>query len=100
MLTASRYVDILKDLHAGEIDETKRRLDWWIDLAIMEMAMLEEDYPQLQWGEVTVDKEADLKMKSMYRRIAQFRKSHPRRHIVPLEPSELKLIDAFVQKHQ
>jgi hypothetical protein len=39
-------------------------------------------------------------MKSVYKRIAQYRKNHPRLHTVPLDPAEQRQINAFVEKYQ
>ena len=100
MLSAARYTQILADLEAGRIEETKKDLDWWLDQEIMDLALLEESYPQGQWGEVPVDRDSELKAKTIYRKIAQYRKNHPRLHSVPLEPELIKLIDAFVAKYQ
>jgi hypothetical protein len=100
MMSAGRYTQILDGLEAGKIEETKKNLDWWLDQEIMDLALLEESYPQGQWGEVTVDRDSELKAKAFYRKIAQYRKNHPRLHSVPLEPAQRRLIDAFVEKYQ
>lgn len=99
-LAAGRYVAILKALDAGDLDDAKRDLDWWIDLAILELQALEERYPQGHWEDVPVQGSPDIQMRAFYRQIAQFRRDHPRRHSVPLDADSLKLIAAFLQKHQ
>jgi hypothetical protein len=99
-MTAGRYVQILEGLEAGKIREAEKDMDWWLDMAILDLQGIEERHPQGHWSEVTVDKDVELKMKSFYRRIAQYRRSHPRQHLLPLEPSQLNLIDEFVQKYQ
>jgi hypothetical protein len=64
------------------------------------LAALEERDPKEAWGEIAMDSDSGLKMKSVYKRIAQYRKNHPRLHTVPLDPAEQRQINAFVEKYQ
>ena len=41
-----------------------------------------------------------LPMRDFYKRIARYRRDHPRRHSEPLEVECLKLMDSFVQKYR
>jgi hypothetical protein len=99
-LTAGRFTQILSALDAGKAEQAKKDLDWWLDLAILELAALEESDPNKQWGEVMIDSDSGLKMKTAYKRLVQYRKSHPRLHSIPLEPAEQRRIDAFVEKYR
>ncbi len=99
-LAAGRFSQILDALQAGKTDQAKKDLDWWLDSAILELSALEERDPQEAWGEIAMDSDSELKMKTFYKRIAQYRKSHPRLHSVPLDSAEQKRIDAFVEKYQ
>ncbi len=100
MLSAGRYVKILEGLEAGSTEETKDSIDWWIDLSIMELASIEEHFPKHNWGDVSLNEDSVLKMRAAYRQIAQFRRDHPRRHRIPLEPAQLQVIQSFVEKYQ
>ena len=99
VLSASRYTAILRALEAGDLEEIRKDLDWWIDQAILELVFLEERYPHGDWDAVRLQ-DSPLGMGSVYRRLAQFRRDHPRLHSVPLEPERLKQIELFTQKYQ
>lgn len=99
-LSAGRFIQILDALNAGTTDHAKKDLDWWLDSAILELAALEESDPKEAWGENTMNRDTGLKVKSFYKRIAQYRKNQPRLHSVPLDPAQQRLIDAFVEKYQ
>lgn len=86
-------------MEGGKLEETKKDVDWWIDQAIIELQWLEERFPAGDWGSVQLQ-ESPLPMRNFYRRIAQFRRDHPRRHSVPLETDSLKRINKFVEKYQ
>lgn len=99
-LTAGRYVSILKAIEASNLDEATSDIDWWIDLAIIELQEIEKSHPRGRWGDVLAGGTKDLPMSHIYKRIAQFRRDHPRRHSVPLNAGEIEMIDAFVRKYQ
>jgi hypothetical protein len=98
-LSAGRYMAILKAMDGGDLDETKKDIDWWIDQAIIELQWLEERHPHGDWGSVQMQG-SPLPIRTFYKRIAQFRRDHPRRHSVPLDAESLKRIEIFVQKYQ
>lgn len=99
VLSASRYSAILSAIDKGDYEEIERDLDWWIDQAILELVLLEERYPQGDWEHVQYQ-DSQVQMQHFYRRLAQFRRDHPRRHAVPLESKRLKQIETFTQKYQ
>lgn len=99
-LAAGRYALILEKIESGKVEEGKRDLDHWVDLSILELAALEETNPEGRWAEVPTGPESGITMRVHYRHLAQYRKSHPRVHVIPLEASELQRIDVFVQKYQ
>ncbi|MHB1309539.1 MAG: hypothetical protein ACYC23_20900 [Limisphaerales bacterium] len=99
VLSASRYTAIQRALDAGDLDEIQKDLDWWIDQAILELVLLEDRYPRGDWEAVQLQ-DSPLEMRSYYRRLAQFRRNHLRRHSVPLESERLNQIELFTQKYQ
>lgn len=98
-LAAGRYTDVLRSLEGGKLEGAKNDIDWWLDQSIIELEFLEERYPHGDWAAVQ-PRDSPLRMGSFYKRIAQFRRDHPRRHSVPLDPESLKRIEIFVQKYQ
>lgn len=101
-LSAGRYTTILKAMDKGdreEMENAKNDIDWWIDQAIIELQFLEERYPHGDWAAVQFQ-DSTTRMDRFYKRIAQFRRDHPRRHSVPLDAESLKRIEIFVQKYQ
>ena len=102
-LDAARFTGIFRSLESGnvdEIDQTKKDMDLWVDQAIIELQHLEEQYPHGDWAAVELRQGSPVRMQSFYKRIADFRRDHPRRHSVQLDAQSLKRIDAFVQKYQ
>ncbi len=99
VLSAGRYAVILKEMDKGRLDEAKDSLDWWIDMAIIELQLLEEQYPQGDWENAQFQGLPPT-ARVFYKQLAQFRRDHPRRHSVPLDRESLRRIDLFVQKYQ
>jgi hypothetical protein len=100
VLSAGRFASVQEEIESGKIDAIQQSLDYWIDMAIVELAALDNAYPEEHLDQVLVDSDSGLRMRSFYRRLALFRKSHPRKHVVPLSAPESALIEAFVQKYQ
>lgn len=97
-LAAGRYTELMRSVENGNLDQAKEDMDWWIDQAIIELQLLEEDHPNGDWAAVQVD--SHLRMSALYRSLAQFRRDHSRYHSVPLGAESLKRIETFVKKYQ
>jgi hypothetical protein len=94
-----RYTTILEGLDDGRVANTKADIDWWIDQSIIQLQTLEENHPDGDW-EAVQPMDSPLSMGVYYRKIARFRKDHPRQHVIPLDDDSLRLIDKFVDKYQ
>jgi hypothetical protein len=97
-LAAGRYAQIMRLLESGNLDQAKEDMDWWIDQAIIDLQLLEEEHPNVDWAVIQVD--SRLRMGPFYRNLAQFRRDHQRHHSIPLDAESLKRIGTFVKKYQ
>ena len=97
----ARYAGLFRDLEDGRLDQAKDDMDLWIDMSILQLQLLEEHYPNGDWAAVKLSHDSDLPMRAFYKRIAQYRRDHPRRQTaVTWDVDSLKRIDTFVQKYQ
>ncbi len=99
-LSASRYTMLLEALDKGNVNEARNDIDYWLDLAIVELQFLEESFPNEEWAEIPIQGLEEVKMKKMYGDIARYRLDHPRKHKVPLDDNFKRLIDAFIEKYK
>jgi hypothetical protein len=97
--TGARYAGLFRCLEDGSLDQAKDDMDLWIDMSILQLKLLEEHYPNCDWAAVKL-KDSDMPMRAFYKRIAQYRRDHPRRHPVPWDAEDLNRIEAFVEKYQ
>ena len=98
--TGARYTGLLGCLEDGRLDQAKDDMDLWIDMSILQLQLLEEHHPNGDWAAVKIN-DSGLTMRAFYKRIAQYRRDHPRRQqAVPWDAESLKRIEAFVQKYQ
>lgn len=100
VLSAGRYTMLLDAIEKGNIDDAKNDIDYWLDLAIVELQYLEESLPNEAWAETPVQGLEEIKMKKLYGDIARYRLAHPRKHKVPLDDKFIRLIDTFVEKYK
>ena len=100
-LAAVRYISIIEGIQNGAIEEAIKDMDWWADQAIMELLYLEEKspYKHIEQNKPT-GSEGIITYKRIYRDSARYRRDHPRKHRVPLNSHQLKIIDAFVKKYE
>ena len=42
----------------------------------------------------------EVKMTNLYRNIARYRDTHPRRHTIPLDANQKRLINTFVERYK
>ncbi len=91
---------LLNLLEIGKVDEAKNDVDYWLDLAIVELQFLEESFPNEAWSETPVQGLEEVKMKKLYGDLARFRLNHPRKHKVPLDANSKRLIDTFIEKYK
>jgi len=99
-LSAGRYTMLLDTLEKGNVDDAKNDIDYWLDMAIVELQFLEESYPNENWAETPLQGLEEVKMKKIYGDIARYRLAHPRKHKVPLDDNFRRLIDTFIDKYK
>jgi hypothetical protein len=99
-LSGARYSMLLDAIHKGNVDDARNDIDYWLDLAIVELQFLEETYPNTQWAETPVKNLEEVKMRKIYGDIARYRLEHPRKHTVPLDDNFKRLIDTFIEKYK
>ncbi|EKD25987.1 MAG: hypothetical protein ACD_79C01416G0003 [uncultured bacterium] len=100
VLTANRYIAILMAFHDRNFENIQNDIDWWLDISIIQLQILEERYPKGNWGDVILNDSPQFTMKTLYKRIAQYRKDNPRRHSYPLDEESIKRIKTFVEKYK
>ncbi len=99
-LTGARYAGVFRCLEDGRLDEAKDDMDLWIDMSILQLQLLEEHYPNGNWAAVRINASGSP-MEAFYKRIAQYRRDHPRRQQgFSWDAESLKRIQAFVEKYQ
>ena len=91
---------LLEAIQKGNVEDARNDIDYWLDLAIVELQHLEESYPNVDWSENPVKNLEEVKMRRIYRDIAQYRLNHPRKHNVPIDDNYKRLIDAFIEKYK
>jgi hypothetical protein len=99
-LSAGRYTMLLDAIQKGSVDDAKNDIDYWLDMAIVELQFLEESYPNTQWAETPLKGLEEVKMRKIYGDIARYRFDHPRKHTVPLDENLKRLIDTFIEKYK
>ncbi len=102
-LSAGRYTMLLEALekgNVGNVDDARDDMDYWLDMAIVELLFLEESYPNENWAETPLQGLEEVKMKKIYGDIARYRLAHPRKHKVPLDDNFKRLIDTFIEKYK
>jgi hypothetical protein len=99
-LSAGRYTMLLDAIRKGNVDDAKNDIDYWLDLAIIELQFLEESYPNTQWAETPLKGLEEVKMRKIYGDIARYRLDHPRKHTVPLDDNLKRLIDTFIERYK
>lgn len=93
---------LLDAIQKGNVDDARNDIDYWLDLAIVELQFLEESYPNTRWDETPIRELQEFKvnMRKIYGDIARYRFDHPRRHTIPLDANQKRLIDTFVEKYK
>jgi hypothetical protein len=100
-LSSMRYISIIKSIQDGDTNQAVEDMDWWVDMAIIELNYLEEKHPNIHFSEVNVpNTDGVLQMKTLYKKIAKYRNEHPRLHKIPLNSHESKAIESFVEKYK
>jgi len=99
-LSAGRYTMLLDAIQKGTVDDARNDIDYWLDLAIVELQFLEERYPKTQWAETPLKGLEEVKMRKIYGDIARYRLDHPRKHTIPLDDNLKRLIDTFIEKYK
>ena len=100
VLSAGRYTMLLHAIQKGNFDEASNDIDYWLDSAIVELQFLEESYPETRWNEIPIQGTEEVKMTNLYRNIARYRDTHPRRHTISLDANQKRLINAFVERYK
>jgi hypothetical protein len=99
-LSVGRYTMLLDTLDKGNVDDARNDIDYWLDMAIVELQFLEESFPNENWAEIPLQGLEEVKMKKIYGDIARYRLAHPRKHKVPLDDNFRRLIDTFIEKYK
>ena len=100
-LQTSRYISIMENIQEGNTNKAVEDIDWWIDLAIIELNYLDEKYPDKNLSEIKIpNTDGDLEFKRVYKKIVEYRKKNPRTHNKLLNSHESKAIESFVEKYK
>ena len=99
-LSAGRYTMLLDALDKSNVDDARNDIDYWLDMAIVELQFLEESLPNENWAETPLQGLEEVKMKKIYGDLARYRLAHPRKHKVPLDDNFRRLIDTFIEKYK
>lgn len=101
-LSAVRYTKLLDAIQKGNVVDATNDIDHWLDLTIVELQYLEESFPNTRWDETPIGGlgEFKIKMRELYGDIARYRLDHPRKHTIPLDDNQKRLIDTFVEKYK
>jgi len=99
-LSAGRYTMLLDALAKGNVDDAGNDIDYWLDMAIVELQFLEESFPNENWAETPLQGLEEVKMKKIYGDIAHYRLAHPRKHKVPFDDNFRRLIDTFIENYK
>jgi hypothetical protein len=99
-LSAGRYTMLLDTLEKGNVDDARNDIDYWLDMAIVELQYLEETFPTEDWAGTPIQGLEEIKMKKIYGDIARYRLAHPHKYKVPLDDNFKRLIDTFIEKYK
>lgn len=100
-LQSSRYISIMENIQNGNTNKAVEEIDWWIDLAIIELNYLDEKYPDKDLSETKIPSTyGTFKFKRIYKEIAGYRNKNTRTHKKPLNSHESKAIENFVEKYK
>jgi hypothetical protein len=99
-LSAGRYTMLLDALEKGSVDDARNDIDYWLDMAIVELQYLEEAFPKEDWAGTPIQGLEEVKMKKIYGDIARYRLDHPRKHKIPLDDNFNRRIDTFIEKYK
>lgn len=107
IITILRYMHLYSIIDPNDI-EVKKELDWYIDLMIMELESNQSSQiklPHKIQSEIdsvknfSLDNSGTLTIKSICKRIAEFRKNNPRVHTNTLGNEEKRLIESFINRN-